>query len=264
MFLLANLRLYFKFLIVIITIAVVIAAIILNKFPSEYESPKINDTPEVPKKVYIFTDQELAQYNGIQQERIYLSVIGSVFDVTKGRKHYKKGASYHYFAGKDGSRALVTGDFNDESSNKDYVLDLNCDDIFNILHWRRTFREKYEFIGYLSGRYYDENGAETMYMTGLKKVVKQCREEKEEAKKQERIFPPCNISWKEGEGSKVWCSKSSGGIVRNWVGVPRQLYTPGVERPQCVCVSRDNINSSLIKEYEGCPSTSTECIVPDK
>lgn len=99
MFLLANLRLYFKFLIVIITIAVVIAAIILNKIPSEYESPKINDIPEVPKKVYIFTDQELAQYNGIQQERIYLSVIGSVFDVTKGRKHYKKGASYHYFAG---------------------------------------------------------------------------------------------------------------------------------------------------------------------
>ncbi|OWR46427.1 putative cytochrome b5 domain containing 2 [Danaus plexippus plexippus] len=255
MFLLANLRLYFKFLIVIITIAVVIAAIILNKIPSEYESPKINDIPEVPKKVYIFTDQELAQYNGIQQERIYLSVIGSVFDVTKGRKHYKKGASYHYFAGKDGSRALVTGDFNDESSNKDYVLDLNCDDIFNILHWRRTFREKYEFIGYLSGRYYDENGAETMYMTGLKKVVKQCREEKEEAKNKREYSHHVIYHGKKAKGL-------SGGIVRNWVGVPRQLYTPGVERPQCVCVSRDN--SSLIKEYEGCPSTSTECIVPDK
>lgn len=41
----------------------------------------------------------------------------------------------------------MTGDFKDESSNKDNVLDLSCDDLLQIINWRRTFRGKYKYIG---------------------------------------------------------------------------------------------------------------------
>lgn len=53
----------------------------------------------------------------------------------------------------------------------------------------------------------------------------------------------------------------SGGINRNWEGVPRQLFTPGEKRPRCVCVNHEKVDSSLLKEYEGCSSSSKECSV---
>lgn len=39
------------------------------------------------------------------------SILGEVFDVTKGKKHYGKGGSYEFFTGKDASRSFVSGDF---------------------------------------------------------------------------------------------------------------------------------------------------------
>ncbi len=38
-----------------------------------------------------------------------LAILGQVFDVTKGRKHYGKDGGYAFFAGKDAARAFVTG-----------------------------------------------------------------------------------------------------------------------------------------------------------
>ncbi|CAH2241175.1 jg3241 [Pararge aegeria aegeria] len=187
----------------VLTIAIVIVAI----FYQQSIFPKSSNNTVVPTKK-IFSLAELSTYNGIQQEKLYLAVIGNVFDVTVGSQHYKKGSSYHYFIGKDGTRALVTGNFKDESSNKDNVLDLPCSDLLSILDWRQTFKQKYTYVGLLADRYYDKNGEETMYMSELKQKVKRCRIEKEEAKKQDQLYPPCNISWSEEDGSRVWCTKS--------------------------------------------------------
>lgn len=44
---------------------------------------------------------------------IYVSVLGSVFDVTPGARHYGPSGSYHAFAGKDASKAYVTGGFHE-------------------------------------------------------------------------------------------------------------------------------------------------------
>lgn len=46
------------------------------------------------------TLDELAKFDGIQNDKIYLSILGSVFDVTKGARHYKTGETYNYFVGK--------------------------------------------------------------------------------------------------------------------------------------------------------------------
>lgn len=47
----------------------------------------------------IFTPDELKLYNGIDKPELYLSLLGNVYDVTKGEKHYGKDGSYHYFVG---------------------------------------------------------------------------------------------------------------------------------------------------------------------
>ncbi|XP_023946888.2 neuferricin [Bicyclus anynana] len=242
---------------VVLTIAVIIGAVYYQHIITKSS----NNIDVLKKRVFSLSD--LSTYDGVQQEKLYLAVLGNVFDVTVGSQHYRKGSSYHYFVGKDGTRALVTGNFKDESNEKDHVLQLSCNEILTILDWRKTYKEKYTYVGVLAGRYYDEKGADTSYMTELKQKVAVCRSEKKAAKLQDQLFPPCNMAWSEEDGSKVWCTKSSGGIVRDWVGVPRQMFTPGQDKPLCVCASLDKINSSQLKEYKHCSKTASECFVKD-
>lgn len=51
-------------------------------------------------------------YNGTDPDQpIYLAINGTVFDVTAGRHTYGPGGSYEVFAGRDATRAFVTGCF---------------------------------------------------------------------------------------------------------------------------------------------------------
>lgn len=65
--------------------------------------PTADDTASIdtagPNK--IFTKNELAKYNGEKSSiGLYLAILGTVYDVEKGRKHYGPGCTYGYFAGK--------------------------------------------------------------------------------------------------------------------------------------------------------------------
>ena len=55
--------------------------------------------PEGVIHVKLFTDAELAKFDGSRGPQLYLSVLGSVFYVTKGGKHYGPGGTYHAFVG---------------------------------------------------------------------------------------------------------------------------------------------------------------------
>ncbi|KAK7898039.1 hypothetical protein LTR67_004671 [Exophiala xenobiotica] len=58
------------------------------------------------------TPDQLALYNGTDPKKpIYLAINGSIFDVTEGRRTYGPGGSYEVFAGRDATRAFVTGCF---------------------------------------------------------------------------------------------------------------------------------------------------------
>lgn len=83
----------------IISVGVVIVSILYrNELKSFYEAfVKEFDTEDNPN---IYTKAKLAQFDGVNQNYLYLAVLGTVFDVTEGRRHYKKGAAYHYFIGK--------------------------------------------------------------------------------------------------------------------------------------------------------------------
>ena len=54
----------------------------------------------------------MSAYDGTDPSRpIYLAINGTIFDVSAGRRTYGPGGSYHVFAGRDATRAFVTGCF---------------------------------------------------------------------------------------------------------------------------------------------------------
>jgi len=54
---------------------------------------------DVKRLTKVFTQEELGNYKGVDGSPVYLAVLGHVFDVTKGRKHYGPGGGYEFFAG---------------------------------------------------------------------------------------------------------------------------------------------------------------------
>lgn len=55
---------------------------------------------EVPtNNINIFTKDTLKDFNGIINKSLYLSILGDVYDVSKGDKYYGPGQTYHVFTG---------------------------------------------------------------------------------------------------------------------------------------------------------------------
>ncbi|CAN2387415.1 Belongs to the cytochrome b5 family, partial [Pristimantis euphronides] len=70
--------------------------------------PELRRTSPQHKPVRLFTDEDLARYNGKQEDQpIYMAVKGAVFDVSAGREFYGKRAPYNALAGKDSTRAVA-------------------------------------------------------------------------------------------------------------------------------------------------------------
>lgn len=76
---------------------VLVGCMFLDKFQFLFSS---FITVQKQKVTGVLHPEELAQFNGVQKKKLYLALLGSIFDVTKGKKHYGKGASYNYFIGK--------------------------------------------------------------------------------------------------------------------------------------------------------------------
>jgi len=127
-----------------------------------------------------------------------------VFDVTKGKKHYAPGGTYNIFAGKDASRAFITGEFGDEQVS-DHVIDLPLSDLLSLKKWQNFYETDYKFKGKLIGRYYSNKGEKTDYLHKFEEKLNEAEgeKEKEDFKKD---FPPCNVEWNAETGSRVWCT----------------------------------------------------------
>jgi hypothetical protein len=96
--------------------------------------------------------------------------MGEVYDVSNGRDHYGPGASYSAFAGKEGSVSFVTGVFTEEEMKKS-MKDLTISQLQQVYQWRVFYQreDKYPFVGFLLGRYFNAMGEPTK---ALKKVRK--------------------------------------------------------------------------------------------
>lgn len=128
------------------------------------------------KDEMLFTKQRLAEYDGVQRKELYLSVLGKVYDVSKGQKYYGPGEGYHGFvgeyvdedndqideccvvvsvcsalqifliSGKDASKAFVTGDFTPAGLNS-RVHELHPGELDGLLHWVELYEKNYIFKG---------------------------------------------------------------------------------------------------------------------
>lgn len=80
---------------------------------------------------------------------------GRVFDVTRGRNFYGPGGPYANFAGRDASRGLAKGSFDEDMLTKDLdgpldtLADLNQEELETMAGWEERFLEKYLVVGKL-------------------------------------------------------------------------------------------------------------------
>ncbi|KAM8797412.1 neuferricin [Eudromia elegans] len=220
---------------------------------------------------------ELARYRGAPGEPgLYVALLGQVFDVQRGRRHYGPGGAYSGLSGRDATRAFVTGDFS-PAGLVDDASALAPLELLVLRRWLSFYRSNYVPVGKLVGRYYDENGAPTEALRQVEAAIEEGLKLKAESDQRKQQFPPCNSEWSSAAGSRFWCSKQSGGVSRDWVGVPRKLYTPGSRGSRCVCVratgppsgeldapehqNRGDLDDPHLEEYEGCHPQAEWCVL---
>ncbi|XP_050526413.1 neuferricin [Daktulosphaira vitifoliae] len=215
----------------------------------------------------LFDSKRLSRYSGDGGGKIYLSILGNIFDVTVGRKFYGPGGSYEKFSGRDASRSFITGLFNEEDLTDD-VLDMKPDDLIGLETWLNTYKKKYKEIGKLIGRYYDSAGKETEYNKLVQEKIKLIKNKNHQKKHEMSLYPNCNIEFNnEKQMSKVWCTTMSGGIKREWTGVPRKLQTideNGKLTVRCACIQLENLSNNelaRIVQYDNCDNDLTTCYV---
>jgi len=85
----------------------------------------------------MLTPQQLSLYDGVRHRKVFLAVMGTVFDVTAGSRHYGPNGSYRGAAGRDASRAFSTGEF--ERDAVDNISDLPAEQAAAVHRWREFF-----------------------------------------------------------------------------------------------------------------------------
>uniref|UniRef100_A0A0K0DXH5 Cytochrome b5 heme-binding domain-containing protein n=1 Tax=Strongyloides stercoralis TaxID=6248 RepID=A0A0K0DXH5_STRER len=206
----------------------------------------------------VLTKEQLNLFDGSRPSKpTCLAIMGRIYDVSRGSKHYSPGGAYHSLAGKDATRAFVTGDFSEEG----------------IYDWIKFYEKEYKLVGYLQGTYYTSNGELTEEGEKSKLRLEKALHFRSTQIEEYEVFPPCNSEFHQSNGGRVWCTNRSGGIKREWAGVPRKLFQPSSKSFRCACVknfgdplstpgvkgNRGDLDYPNLGEYESCSSTSNSC-----
>lgn len=196
----------------------------------------------------VLSKAELALYDS-EASTIYMGIMGEVFDVTSGAQYYAKGNGYDFFAGVDGSKAFVTGDF--ENDVHDDVSSLSPADLLNLQTWvNATYYAKYIYVGLLDGFFYDKRGQPTSGKHKIDAIIQQEIIDAEKRKTDEEIFPKCNSRRSKTENI-VWCDHRH---------VPRRRSVfGGQERCACFPTPADADQDLRNLPYDNCPPTNSTC-----
>ncbi|KAJ7131841.1 progesterone binding protein [Mycena crocata] len=103
-----------------------------------------------PPKDDPFTLAQLKEFDGSNPSKpIYVSIKGTVFDVSHKTDSYGRGASYNIFAGKDGSKGLGMSSLKEEDAIPDYSnLSEAHRKVLN--DWHAFFTKRYNIVGRVS------------------------------------------------------------------------------------------------------------------
>ena len=122
--------------------------------------------------------------------------------------------------------------------------------------------DDYPFDGVVVGRYYNADGSPTPELLAATAAIDRAKAAQAARKAEEQLLPPCNSRWSSAAGGAVWCTGRSGGVSRDWAGVPRQLFeSPGSTQPRCVCVPDDKLDDPRLRLYPSCAVDASECTV---
>ncbi|XP_041657256.1 neuferricin [Cheilinus undulatus] len=232
--------------------------------PWEWLSKFLHETNQGPP-VRLLSRRELSLYDGEEGSKgLYLAILGQVFDVHEGQKHYGPGGAYHCMAGKDASRAYITGDFT-ETGLTDDVSSLSPLQVMALYDWLAFYKREYQTVGLVIGRFYSETGQPTGALIQAETSLVEGQRMKAQSEAEKVQFPACNSEWSSAGGGRVWCSTKSGGVERSWVGVPRKLFSAGSSGVRCVCVEDPSAaeDDPNLQKYDDCPPHADSCSVKD-
>jgi len=195
---------------------------LLAKLKAQKVKPSEKETSGTTKDgIKVFSEEELKKYTGgPDSPGLYIALLGVVYDVSKGSQYYGPGGGYSFFAGRDASRAYVTGQF-EEPGLVSNVDGLSSGDYLGLEEWSSFYQKDYTKVGVVSGTFYDGEGGVTQHWKDLQDWIAQAHLDKDKDDVEKQMFPPCNVEWSQAEGSRFWCTTKSGGITRDWKGVPR-------------------------------------------
>lgn len=165
------------------------------------------------------------------------------------------GGSYHFFAGRDASRAFVTGKFKDDLN--DDVRGLSPENMRGLIEWRTFYRNhaSYRYVGKVVGNFYSSKGHASpllgiVEMSGSEVIKKQ----EEERKNPSKSEVPCAFRWHKDTGGFVSCDPEGGTYPRRVM--TRQGDDSVIER--CLCLPQNEINATVVL-YDGCAADSHTC-----
>ncbi|KAL5730141.1 Membrane-associated progesterone-binding protein 4 [Ranunculus cassubicifolius] len=207
----------------------------------------------------LWSAEELSIYNGTDTSLpILLAILGSVFDVTKGKSHYGQGGTYNHFTARDASRAFVSGNFTGDGLI-DSLNGLSSSEVKSIVDWRDFYLRSYTFVGHLVGRYYNTQGDQTKYLKGVEAKAARGAQLLEKQKKEEEKIPSCNSKWSQQDGGEVWCDT---GYYPRLVERPLEIALTGQMSRRCACYKREELEQLPgLQVYEGCDPLSSACTV---
>ncbi|XP_022981227.1 membrane-associated progesterone-binding protein 4 [Cucurbita maxima] len=238
---------------VLALIVAVVALFVGLSFKSRY--PIAPSFPSPQQK--LFKVDELALYNGTDEGLpILLGILGSVFDVTKGKSHYGVGGGYHHFSGRDASRAFVSGNFTGEGLT-DSLRGLSNAEIKSVVEWRGFYHKSYTFVGKLVGLYYDDQGNPTKHLKGAEAKAARGAQLLKKQKKEEDKLPSCNSKWSQDEGGEVWCDNGFPRLIQR----PLEIALTGKMSKRCACFREDQLGEPGLEVYEGCDYQAQTCRV---
>ncbi|PON36238.1 Cytochrome b5-like heme/steroid binding domain containing protein [Parasponia andersonii] len=230
---------------IVIALVVILIAFLFTFYPKPISQQRL------------FSVEELALYNGTDESfPILLGVLGSVFDVTKGKSHYGKGGGYNHFAGRDASRAFVSGNFSGDGLT-DSLRGLSSTEVKSIVEWRDFYSRSYTFVGKLVGLYYDSQGNATKYLKGAEAKAARGAQLLEKQKSEEAKQPSCNSRWSQNEGGEVWCDVGYPRLVQR----PIEIALTGKMSKRCACFKEDELDQTGLEVYEGCDYLGKTCRV---